>query len=162
LAVRDTGPGIAADMMDRVFTPFERLGAERGGIEGTGLGLALSKRLMEAMGGGLTVVSIPGVWATFTIELPCAESPAARRMRGAEATSDGNGTSVHGTVLYIEDNLSNLRLLEHVMTRRPGVTLLSAMQGRQGVELAHHHRPDVILLDLHLPDISGQEVLERL
>ncbi|PYM21276.1 MAG: hypothetical protein DMD81_00010 [Candidatus Rokuibacteriota bacterium] len=161
LTVSDTGPGIAPAMMDRVFTPFDRLGAEQGGVEGTGLGLALSKRLMEAMGGDLRVTSTPGEGATFTIELPRVEDLPTRELPAGEVVHE-NGKVPHGTLLYIEDNISNLRLLEHVINRKPGITLLSAMQGRQGVEFARHHRPDLILLDLHLPDISGQEVLERL
>jgi PAS domain S-box-containing protein len=160
LGVTDTGSGIAPEMLERLFTPFDRLGAERGDTEGTGLGLALSRRLVEAMGGRLLVDSRPG-GTTFTVELSATDGPVIPTQ--VDTTSSQTETpTTHGTVLYIEDNVANLRLLERILSRRPGVTLVSAMQGSQGLELARAHRPDVIILDLHLPDISGDEVLVRL
>jgi signal transduction histidine kinase/ActR/RegA family two-component response regulator len=162
IAVSDTGAGITPELLGRLFTPFERLGADQGGIEGTGLGLALSKRLVEAMGGTLTVMSTPGEGSTFTVELPSAVGPTVP-LTGVDAgAGEDHPATTHGTVLYIEDNVSNLRLLERVMSRRPGVTLLSAMQGTRGIELAQDHGPQLILLDLHLPDLPGAEVLRRL
>jgi signal transduction histidine kinase len=162
LAVRDTGMGIAPDMLARLFTPFDRLGLDQTGIEGTGLGLVLSRRLVEAVGGTLTIESRVGEGTACTIELPSAvraEVPAAACGEGAaEEPRPGS----RGTVLYIEDNLANLRLVERIVGLRPGVTLLSAMWGRQGLELARSHRPDLIVLDLHLPDLPGTEVLVRL
>ncbi len=163
LTVADTGKGIAPELMGRLFTPFDRLGAEQTTIEGTGLGLALSHHLVGAMGGTLSATSTIGQGSTFTVELRRAESPPLEidgpsRVDAREAVS----ANTRGTVLYIEDNLSNLRLLERIMTRRPGVKLLSAMQGARGLELARDHRPDLILLDLHLPDLHGGEVLARL
>jgi signal transduction histidine kinase/CheY-like chemotaxis protein len=162
LAVRDTGRGIAPEMLRRLYTPFERLGADQSSVEGTGLGLALSKRLVEAMGGALRVESEVGVGTTFAVELS-AGAPLSLPSVDDRATSvEGQTASARGTLLYIEDNVANLRLVERIVARRPGVTLLSAMQGSQGLELARAHRPGAILLDLHLPDLHGTEVLARL
>jgi signal transduction histidine kinase/ActR/RegA family two-component response regulator len=163
LTVADDGPGIAPELMPRLFTPFDRLDAQELSVEGTGLGLALSRGLAELMRGTLSAESTVGEGSKFTIELPAAECPTqeverAARPLGVEPADAGP----RGTVLYVEDNSSNLRLVERIIVRRPGVTLLSAMQGRRGVELARDHRPDVILLDLHLPDVPGQDVLAQL
>jgi CheY-like chemotaxis protein len=163
IAVRDTGRGIAPAMLQRLFTPFDRLGAEQGVIEGTGLGLALSKRLVEAMNGALLVESRVGEGTTFTVELARANAPAEDSIELDLTQKLGmEAPKTHGTLLYIEDNLANLRLLERIVSRRPGLTLLSAMQGSQGIELARDHRPGAIILDLHLPDLPGSEVLARL
>ena len=163
LTVADTGPGIAPERMPRLFTPFDRLDAPETGVEGTGLGLALSKGLVELMGGALRAESTLGHGSRFSVELPMAESPT-RELERARVTIalETDPPGVRGTVLYIEDNLSNLRLVERIVTRRPGITLLSAMQGSRGLELAQAHRPDLIVLDLHLPDMPGQEVLAHL
>ena len=163
LTVTDTGGGIGLGMMDRLFKPFDRLGAEQTAIEGTGLGLALSLRLVEAMGGGLSATSTVGQGTTFTVELQTADGQPAGDGAGLTAgVPDGGASDVRGTVLYIEDNLANLRLFERIVARRPGVTLLSAMQGSRGLELARAHRPHLIILDLHLPDLPGDEVLRKL
>ena len=163
LTVADTGPGIAPERMHRLFTPFDRLDAPETGVEGTGLGLALSKGLVELMGGALRAESTLGHGSRFSVELPMAESPTRALGRATVTIAlEPDQPGVRGTVLYIEDNLSNLRLVERIVTRRPGITLLSAMQGSRGLELAQAHRPDLIVLDLHLPDMSGQEVLAQL
>jgi signal transduction histidine kinase/CheY-like chemotaxis protein len=163
LTVTDTGGGIGGELMDRLFKPFDRLGAEHSAIEGTGLGLALSLRLVEAMGGTLSATSTVGQGTTFTVELQAAQgTPFRDEAAPAAGVSDSGASDVRGTLLYIEDNLSNLRLFERIVARRPGVTLLSAMQGSRGLELARDHRPHLIILDLHLPDISGDEVLRKL
>jgi PAS domain S-box-containing protein len=165
MGVRDTGPGIAAESRGRIFEPFERLGAGQSGEEGTGLGLALSRRLVEAMGGTLTVESELGVGSTFWVELPRETSPLARLENGERRRSaalPGDGALPHATILYIEDNLANLSLVESILDMEPGITLLAALQGQLGLELAYEHHPDLILLDLHLPDIPGTEVLQRL
>jgi PAS domain S-box-containing protein len=165
IRVSDTGPGIAPDKIERLFIPFERLGAEQTTNAGTGLGLALSKRLVEAMGGALGVESTVGTGSTFWAEFPVVEGPVARLTpRSVEAPSaEQLDASPHpGTVLYVEDNLSNLELIQRLLTRRRGVRLLPAMQGQLGLDLARQHHPDLILLDLHLPDIPGVEVLRRL
>ncbi|HEX9712781.1 MAG TPA: ATP-binding protein [Actinomycetota bacterium] len=161
LRVGDTGWGIGPDQMTRLFTPFERLGAQRTGVEGTGLGLALSKRLVEAMQGTVDVQSTPGEGSTFTVTLPVAQAPAGSG-EPDRAVAPPEDRSDQRVVLYIEDNLSNLKLVERLVARRSDIRLLSAMQGRLGIELARQHRPDLVLLDLHLPDLSGEEVLERL
>jgi signal transduction histidine kinase len=158
--VTDTGHGIAPEKFRRLFTPFDRLGAEAGTIEGTGLGLALSQSLVQAMGGTIGVTSTPGTGSTFFVELLLAPKPvaAAAVPDVAVATADGGAPHVPRTVLYVEDNLSNLRLVERILKRRPGITVLSAMQGRVGLDLARDHRPDLILLDRHLPDMVGDDV----
>jgi CheY-like chemotaxis protein len=168
--VADTGPGIRPEQMDRLFSPFDRLDAASTDIEGTGIGLALSRNLAEAMGGVLVVESIVGRGSTFSVELPLVEGPVERYERlqpepipAATAPSNGHreGGPTH-KLLYIEDNPSNLRLIERILARREDVVVVSAMQGRFGIELARQHQPTLILLDLHLPDISGEEILRRL
>ncbi len=162
ITVRDTGPGIPPEKLGRLFTPFDRLGAEQTGIEGTGLGLALSKRLVEAMGGALGVESVPGQGSAFWVELPGADGPEDARGRPGDTGAQAGAPAKGLTVLYIEDNLSNLKLIERIAGRRPGVRILAAMQGGLGLALAREHRPDLVLLDLHLPDMPGEEVLRRL
>jgi CheY-like chemotaxis protein len=163
--VHDTGPGIPADKLQRLFTPFDRLGAEHTDIQGTGMGLALSKGLAEAMGGTLTAHSVQGQGSTFTLELAVAEDPLERYQRDLSArpapVHDHHAGPEH-TVLYVEDNPSNLRLVERLLGQRGGVRLLTATQGQLVHGLARQHQPDLILLDLHLPDIGGEEVLRRL
>jgi CheY-like chemotaxis protein/nitrogen-specific signal transduction histidine kinase len=164
LMVRDTGLGLPPEMLDRLFTPFERLGAERTEVEGTGIGLVLSKRLVELMGGAIGVESAVGQGSTFWVELVQVVGPVARY----EQRPDGSAPSAPDaprrtrTLLYVEDNLSNLELVQRILSRRPEVKLVAAMQGRLGLDLASQHRPDLILLDLHLPDMRGEEVLRRL
>jgi PAS domain S-box-containing protein len=164
IRVTDTGPGIPPDKAARLFVPFDRLGSEREGIEGTGLGLALSKSLAQAMGGTLGVDTAVGGGSTFWVELPAAEEPAAAaQIEGdAEAAEPAAPAERTATVLYIEDNLSNLELVKQILNRRSDVKLISAMQGRLGLDLARKHRPNLVLLDLHLPDLGGDEVLRQL
>jgi signal transduction histidine kinase/AmiR/NasT family two-component response regulator len=163
--ITDTGPGISQEGLSKLFSPFERLNAERSGVEGTGLGLALSKRLMEAMGGAIGVESKPGRGSTFWIELCPLEHPLQQIDRQIESglhALQERVTGVTGTVLYIEDNLSNLKLMERIVENPPGIRLIAAMQGQLGLDLAREHQPDLIFLDLHLPDLQGDEVLRRL
>jgi CheY-like chemotaxis protein len=163
IGVTDTGSGIAPEEMGRVFSPFDRLGRQEGDIEGTGLGLALSRGLTEAMGGRLYAESVPGEGSTFTVELPGAESPLALLEAdpvGSAAIQDP--LEGQHSILYIEDNLSNLKLIERLFERRPLFRLLSTMQATLGIELARRHLPALILLDLHLPDMGGEEALRRL
>ncbi len=162
LEVTDTGIGLSAEEIGRLFTPFERLKAEHSLTEGTGLGLALSKGLIEAMGGRVGVRSVLGEGSTFWVELPLAESPLAAVGRLVEALPVVPPEGCQGTMLYIEDNLSNSRLVEMLLEAHPGVELLGAEQGSLGLEIARSRRPDLILLDLHLPDLPGWEVLEAL
>ncbi|MGH2688299.1 MAG: ATP-binding protein [Actinomycetota bacterium] len=170
IEVTDTGPGIAEENLPKLFAPFERIGAEQTDIQGTGLGLALSKVLAAAMGGTLGVRSTRGVGSTFWVELTEAppevvalDQPPARRGEAyAGPVPAGPGDGERPKVLYIEDNVSNLRLIERLMDQRPGVELLTAMQGSIGLELAQTHRPRLVLLDLHLPDMTGDQVLATL
>ena len=162
LTVADTGMGIPAALQARLFVPFERLGAPEGGVEGTGLGLTLSKRLVEIMGGEIGVESSEGVGSVFWVRLPEVSAPRPPGDdSGLGAVADG-APLVRGAVLYVEDNPSNMRLIESVLRLRPGVTLIPAMQGRLALDLAREHRPGLVLLDLHLPDIPGDEVLREI
>ena len=164
LEVADDGPGISPDKLERLFVPFDRLGAEQLGIEGTGLGLALSKKLTEAIGGELSVHTVERQGTTFSIRLRAAVfSPQVEDVESAAvpARSSGDEFGLH-TLLYVENNLSNLKLVEHIFSRRPDVKLLSTLQGGIGLELAREHIPDLILLDVHLPDMDGHEFLSRL
>ncbi|MEX2571340.1 MAG: ATP-binding protein [Gemmatimonadota bacterium] len=162
ISIADTGVGISEGAMERMFTPFERLDADRTGIEGTGLGLSLSKGLVEAMSGQMGVTSRPGHGSTFWVELPQAATlqpdHSAPADRGVRSQFDGGGR----TIVYIEDNLSNVQLVERLFQRHSNIRLIAAMQGRIGLDLAREHRPDLILLDAHLPDISGLQVLAEL
>ncbi len=163
LAVADTGRGIRPGDLERVFEPFDRLGAEQSGVEGTGVGLALSKQLVERMGGTLGFDSVPEVGSTFFIDLPAASVERADHFGEAKiVTAAAPALSKLFRVLLIEDNLTNLDLVERVLSRRPGVDVLAAMHGGLGLDLAREHVPDLILLDLHLPDMDGTAVLDRL
>jgi CheY-like chemotaxis protein/anti-sigma regulatory factor (Ser/Thr protein kinase) len=165
ILVTDTGMGIPQEKLEQVFVPFDRLGAEDTGVDGTGLGLTLSKLLVEAMNGTLDVESEPYIGSTFVVGLQKASAPAAAAVPldgNAELAPDGRGNGARATVLYVEDNLSNLRLVERLFEPHGGVTLIPAMEGKLGLELARQHHPDLILLDLHLPGIDGEAVLEQL
>jgi PAS domain S-box-containing protein len=163
ISIHDSGAGMTQEEVGRLFTPFERLTAEQSGVEGTGLGLALSKRLVEVMDGVMGVESVKGEGSTFWIELPRAEDA----LKAGEAITARSAPLIESqvttkVVLYIEDNLASFQLMERIFSRWTGVKLISAMQGRLGVDLAMQHHPDLVLLDLHLPDIHGYEVLQRL
>jgi PAS domain S-box-containing protein len=162
--VTDTGAGIRPEKLALLFTPFERLGAEQTGVEGTGLGLALSRGLAEAMGGKLGVHSEIDHGSTFWVELRSATPvPADPPLRDMRAPVQRSVDSISGTILYIEDNISNVRLVERLLKqRRPGITLLHACDGAVGIDMALEHKPHLIFLDLHLPDTPGEEVLRRL
>ncbi|MGI8553600.1 MAG: ATP-binding response regulator [Dehalococcoidia bacterium] len=154
---------MAAEKLSRLFSPFDRLGAEQSKVEGSGLGLSLSKSLVEAMGGSIGVTSVEGEGSCFWLELPLVESPLAAAGIDEPATTEPEPVAkAERTVLYIEDNLSNLEVVERLLSRRPGVKILTATQGGLGIELAQKHHPDLILLDLHLPDTTGDIVLQQL
>jgi CheY-like chemotaxis protein len=160
IRVADTGAGLSSAQLAMLFEPFERLGAEHRDIEGTGLGLALSRRLAEAMGGSLEATSAAGGGSTFSVRLREVPAPGLAEDQFADVVAPlALGAC---TILYIEDNLSNLMLVERVLQRDSNVTFLPAMQGNMGLELAREHRPDIVVLDLHLPDLGGDEVLIRL
>ena len=162
IVVEDSGPGISDEMREKLFRPFERLDAATRNIEGTGLGLSLSRALAVAMNGSLDLTSEVGKGSVFWVELPLAPS-GARPVNGCVAGADDDARSSPGgrrKALYIEDNLPSLELITQILKARPEFELLAAMQGRIGLELAREHRPDVILLDMNLPDLHGLEVMK--
>jgi CheY-like chemotaxis protein len=161
ISVSDSGPGIRAQDMERVFEPFDRLGAEHSGVEGTGVGLTLSKHLVERMGGEIVVASAVGFGSTFTVLLSLTEATAEFEPVVPERTE---AAVLPGAlkILHVEDNLDNLALVEQILGRDREVELIAATLGGLALELARRHRPDVILLDLHLPYMSGMDVLSRL
>jgi PAS domain S-box-containing protein len=163
LAVADTGQGIRPEDLDRVFEPFERLGAGQTGVEGTGVGLSLVRHLVDRMRGTLEVESVPDVGSTFFVELPMALLRDEERAgAGAPRRADGRSSPRTFGVLLVEEDLSSFELVERVLARRPGVTVLGATDGGSALELARQHRPDLVLLDLQLPDQAASELLERL
>jgi len=165
LGVTDQGNGIPERLQRDLFTPFSRLGAERTSVEGTGLGLALSKHLVEAMGGEIGVETEVGSGSTFWVALPHAAGTETMAVPTSDTTvmaaAPGSGTPI--TVLQFEDNPSNVRLMERALRSRRDITLLTAMTGREGFEILDEHgRPDLVLLDVNLPDTSGTDILVRL
>ena len=164
IQVSDNGIGISEEDQKRLFVPFERLGAVQTDIQGTGLGLALCRRLVESMGGIIGVRSAMGSGSTFWVELPAAAALTERMEHATAAVLSASPQDVGDlrTLLYVEDNVSNVKLMEHILTYRPHIKLLVAMQGRLGLDLAKDHRPDLIFLDLHLPDLTGDVVLRQL
>jgi PAS domain S-box-containing protein len=160
ISVRDTGNGIEPSQLRRLFTPFDRLGADRSSIEGSGLGLALSKTMIEAMNGQIEVQSTIKQGTTFTLILPFAE-PSVLTQKLSERKRSRHSFQ-NSKLLYIEDNLANLKLVKDILELNPRFELLTAVQGGMGIEMAQLHQPDIILLDLDLPDISGVEVLKSL
>jgi len=162
IEVEDTGPGIPEEHLDRLFQPFDRLGMEATSVEGVGLGLSLSKVLLEAMGGSISVRSVVGKGTMFRVEVPTTSPPADDYAPHTVPEEHQTTIPLQGRVLYIEDNASNVRLVRRIVERRPGVELLTAAQGSIGLELAQHHDPGLVLLDLHLPDMHGADVLAQL
>jgi CheY-like chemotaxis protein len=168
LSVKDTGAGLAPEQLARLFVPFDRLDADKVSVEGTGIGLALSKHLTHLMGGEIGVQSTPGTGSTFWIDLPLDQDPAQTTAvhdePGAAATALPAAPAElrRTTVLCIEDNAANLALVEQILARRGGNQLFSAADAPHGLELARRHRPDVILLDISLPGMDGWAAMARL
>jgi PAS domain S-box-containing protein len=165
VSCRDTGAGLSPEQVAQLFQPFNRLGQEGGATEGTGIGLVVSKRLVELMGGDIGAESTVGVGSVFWIELtataalePAIDSAETKRVAAMQVRSDVRIR----TVLCVEDNPANLMLVESVLARRPGLRLLTARDGISGVEMARISRPDVILMDINLPGISGFDALHIL
>jgi signal transduction histidine kinase/CheY-like chemotaxis protein len=158
LSVHDTGVGIPEDRMAELFQPFNRLGRETSDVAGTGIGLAVSRRLAEAMKGRLECASVAGEGSTFTLHLPLARPAATPAMASPIPT----GTLPAATMLYVEDNPSNVALMRHVVAALGPIQLHVAENGHEGLSLARDLRPDVILLDINLPGLSGFELKARL
>jgi len=165
ICVKDTGEGLTPDKLTQLFQPFNRLGKEAGIEEGTGIGLMVSKRLVELMKGEIGVESTVGKGSVFWIELNLTAEPgpaAAVAKTKSVAQAQGQADAQLHTLLYVEDNPANLMLVEDLIARRPDIRLLSAADGDRGIELARASRPDVILMDINLPGISGIQALKIL
>jgi len=165
--VHDTGIGIPADKIDRVFRPFDRLDADKRGIDGTGIGLVIARDLITLMGGEIGVRSKPGHGTVFWFTLPPATAadednrlPAAAPRTAQPAPSSGGGN--RGRILYVEDNAANYRLVESALRRRPGLSLYRANNAREGLELARRDQPQLILMDIQLPGMDGNQALTEL
>ena len=165
VSIGDTGAGLSPDMMPQLFQPFNRLGRERSAEEGTGIGLVMSKRLVELMGGVIGAESTVGSGSVFWFELNSVAEPRLETDGAQTAIVEvpvRHGAPVRSTLLYVEDNPANLKLIEQLIARSPDIALLTARDGLEGVELARANQPDVILMDINLPGISGIEALKIL
>jgi CheY-like chemotaxis protein/two-component sensor histidine kinase len=164
VSVTDSGAGLPPEMLRQLFQPFNRLGQERSTEEGTGIGLVMSKRLVEMMGGIIGVDSTVGSGSVFWFELNAASEPQLETDLAPSLVAKAQ--IPHGaplrTLLYVEDNPANLKLIEQLMGRRPDIHLLSARDGNTGIQLARTNQPAVILMDINLPGISGIEALKIL
>jgi CheY-like chemotaxis protein len=165
VVVADTGQGLSPDDIDRVFVPFERLGAEQTETEGTGIGLPLAKALTEAMGGRLSASSVLGEGSAFTLTLPRAQGMIDVLPLKAAPASPARPPAPAGatvSILYIEDNSVNIEVVSQFMKSRQDTLLQAVRSGRAGIECAVRDVPDLILLDLHLQDLHGDQVLKEL
>ena len=164
ITIQDTGKGLDSEQLAHIFQPFNRLGQESGPEEGTGIGLVVTKRLIELMGGEIGLSSTVGVGTVFWIDLKAAESPqlAAEAQLGEAHVASLLPPGSSDTVLYVEDNPANLRLVEEIVALRTGLRLLTAGDGKHGLALAREHRPEVILMDINLPGIDGADALKIL
>jgi len=173
LSVQDTGQGLREDQLQSLFQPFNRLGQEAGSVEGTGIGLVVTRRLVELMGGHIGVSSTVGVGSVFWIKLKAsagtAAAPAAPAAEDAEAAEAGErrleplqppaGAAHRPLLLHVEDNPANLQLVEEIITMRGDLRQIAAPDARLGIELARAHRPQLILMDINLPGLSGSDAL---
>ncbi|AEI82269.1 signal transduction histidine kinase containing a receiver domain (hybrid) and a PAS sensor domain (plasmid) [Cupriavidus necator N-1] len=165
ISVRDTGAGLAPERLAQLFQPFNRLGQEAGPEEGSGIGLVVTKRLVELMGGTIGAESTVGAGSVFWVELGAASAPEMTDESagpGVSAYAQLENRSSPHTLLYVEDNPANLKLVEQLIARRTDMHLLTAGTGALGVELARTSLPEVIMMDIHLPDINGVEALRML
>jgi PAS domain S-box-containing protein len=164
-SVKDSGQGLLPEQLAQLFQPFNRLGQEAGGEEGTGIGLVVAKQLVELMGGVIGVESAAEAGSVFWFELDAVQQPDISEKHHEPTalvqSSMHRRTEVH-TLLYVEDNPANMKLVEQIIARQPDIRLLTAVNGSHGIELARDMRPDVILMDINLPGISGTETLKRL
>ena len=164
ISVKDSGAGLPPENLAQLFQPFNRLGQEAGTEEGTGIGLVVTKRLVELMGGAIGVESTVGAGSEFWIELIRDDTPqlAAGHAMPAKLAPQAQGNTALRTLLYVEDNPANLMLVEQIIEGHPHVRMLSARDGILGIALARAHLPDVILMDINLPGISGIQALKIL
>ncbi|MGA2164042.1 MAG: response regulator [Solirubrobacteraceae bacterium] len=165
ISVKDTGAGLSPEKLAQLFQPFNRLGQEAGGVAGTGIGLVVTKRLAELMGGVLGAESTAGEGSVFWCELISCAAPELVVESGEAATVDRPPVPAGArprTLLYVEDNPANMKLVEQLIARRPDMRLLTAVNGTLGIEVARTTRPTVILMDINLPGISGVEALKVL
>ncbi len=166
--VQDTGMGISSEKLQKIFEPFDRLGAETSETEGSGIGMTITKKLMEVMDGSINVESVVGEGSCFYIMLPKCEAPRKRPHLKGENTKipilallEQDKGHTH-SLLYIEDNSANLRLVEDILKSRPYIHFLSASQSELGLNLARSHCPDLIILDINLPGLDGYQTLKHL
>lgn len=159
ISISDTGVGIDDSNIKYLFEPFNRLGAESTNVEGTGIGLALTKQLVELMGGEIFVASTLGKGSTFSFELSLYKSTS-KSINEVEKSAKQSRESK--TVLYVEDNAANMRVIETILEDNKNFNLITATNGKYGLELARKYLPDLILLDIHLPQMSGYEILKKL
>ena len=166
ISISDTGPGLTVDQQSQLFQSFNRLGAEQSNIEGTGIGLVITKNIVELMGGTLGVTSEPGIGSTFWLEMPCETVTVDENLDldDVDSTVENiiRSTNAAHSVLYIEDNPANLRLVSQLLRRQPNMRMWSAHEPLLGLELAEEHKPDLVLLDINLPGMDGFEVLKQL
>ena len=168
ISVKDTGAGLSAEQITQLFQPFNRLGREVGNEEGTGIGLVVTKQLVELMGGSIGVESLLGVGSVFWVEFNATSAP---KLEFSEVIKmdihrqkhlERNPDDLQRTLLYVEDNPANLALVEQLMARRPDIKLLTSINAHLGIQLARAYQPDVILMDINLPGISGFGALKIL
>ena len=167
ISVKDTGVGLSPEQLEQLFQPFNRLGQQDGGEEGTGIGLVVTKQLVELMGGLIGVESAVGVGSVFWVELAAATAPALALENIDEVSLERRPAVARElcdqpTLLYVEDNPANLALVEQLIARRGDVKLLTAIDGHLGIDLARTYLPDAILMDINLPGISGYGALKIL
>jgi signal transduction histidine kinase/HPt (histidine-containing phosphotransfer) domain-containing protein len=168
IEVTDSGVGMAQEQLRRLYTPFDRLGAEQGSIEGTGIGLVISRQLVEMMGGSIGVISAPGEGSTFWVELPLMRSEDLLSVNPVVVTQPApqdarmDALAVQKKVLYIEDSSTNLRLMRKILSKRTEIVMYDASSAELGLPLAQSIQPDIILLDLNLPGMDGYQALKQL
>ena len=166
ISVRDSGAGLSPEQLAQLFQAFNRLGQEAGGEEGTGIGLVVAKRLVELMGGSIGAESSVGVGSLFWFELISAADPLLVMDESEAATMAQapvpRASRPHSSLLYVEDNPANMKLVEQIIARQPDISLLTAVNGHSGIQIARDQQPDVILMDINLPDITGFDALKIL